>query len=772
VLAIVGVLLTRRIHRETSRPSGRRSIAVLGFKNLSNDPQKSWLSTALSEMLTTELSQGDQLRTIPGETVAQMKVSLSLPDAETFGQETLKRIRQNLGSDDVIMGSYLALGNGLVRLDLRLQDTAAGETLASVSEKGNESEIDDLVGKAGAELRAKLGISSLSNEQSASVRASLPSNSEAARLYSEGLQELRVFDALAARDLLLKAVALDPAHALTHSALAQAWTILGYDAKAKEQAKLALDLSANSSREERLVIEGRSHELLGEAPKAVEDYRALWQFFPDRVDYGLALIRTQVSAGHGSEADTTLASLRKLSLSDADAARVDLAEANIAHSQGDVKRQQSSAEQAANLGRTIGANLLVAEALQHEAEASERMAQSDKAIQLAAQSRDLYSSAGYRLGAARTLLMTGDVMFDEGDFEGARKIFEEALPVAQEIGAQKSIRGAVERIGNVLYAEGNFRESRNYYDRALQFDESIQDPTGLAGDYGNIANDLDGLGDLKGALEMQRKSLAAFNEIGDRRGSSATLNNLGDLFVEMGNLEEARKNYDEALSIIRAINFRSGEPYSILGLGDVLLYRGDLAGARRQYEQALQICQETKEENFAALLQVSLSFVALQEKRFSDGVALAGQAIPSFEKSNAPGNSAWAYAYLARNLLGQGDVTEAQKAAQQAITFSRKVPNEPSRYEAILADSRVKAKLGQFAEARQELETMLASTRKYGYRLAEYNARLALAEIGLETGAPSARSNLTSLAKDASSHGVQLVANQATEVAQTNRSQE
>src|SRR5208282_3668689 len=114
----------------------RRSIAVLGFKNLSGNPEKSWLSTALSEMLTTELSQGDRLRTIAGESVSQMKVSLALPDADTFSPETLVRIRQNLGSDDVVLGSYVPLGNGALRLDLRLQDAAAGETLVSISVKG------------------------------------------------------------------------------------------------------------------------------------------------------------------------------------------------------------------------------------------------------------------------------------------------------------------------------------------------------------------------------------------------------------------------------------------------------------------------------------------------------------------------------------------------------------------------------------------------------------------------------------------------------------
>jgi len=765
LIATGGFFLIGRRRHATSSVSlsvpGRRSIAVLGFKNLSGNPEKSWLSTALSEMLTTELSQGDQLRTIPGESVAQMKASLSLPDAESFSQQTLNRIRQNLGSDDVIMGSYLPLGNGIVRLDLRMQDTAAGETLASVSEKGNESEIDDLIGKAGAALREKLGISSLSDVQSAAVRASLPANPEAARLYSEGLQKLRLFDALAARDLLEKAVALDPAHAPTHSALAQAWSTLGYDGKAKEQAKLALDLAANSSREERLLMEGRSHELLGEEPQAVENFRALWQFFPDRVDYGLLLIHAQVNAGHGADAAVTLANLRALPLADADAARVDLAEANIAHSQGDFKKQQAAAEQAANLGISLGANLLLAEALHTEANACTGMGESDKAIQLSSRAHDLFSAAGYRLGAARSLLMGGDVLYDQGNFEGARKKFEEALPVLQEVGAGKYIRGAVERIGNVLYQQGKLQDSEKYYDRALHFDQNIHDPAGLASDYGNIANDLEGLGDLKGGLKMQQQALAAFNEIGDRRGSSETLNNLGNLFTEMGSLDDAEKNYEQALAMIQQINYRTAEPYSIAGTGDILLFRGDLAGAEKRYEQALTMCEENKDENQAAQTRASMAFVALAEKRFSDGEKLAREAMAVFEKANSVGGNAFAHAMLARNLLGEGNLAEARKAAQQAMTLSQQVPENDPRYEAILADARVKAKFGQAPDARRELETMIASTRKYGYRLSEYNARLALAEIELASGSGAARTHLASLENDARSQGALLVANQA-----------
>jgi serine/threonine protein kinase/Tfp pilus assembly protein PilF len=739
----------------------RRSIAVLGFKNLSGSPEKSWLSTALSELMTTELSQGDELRTIPGESVAQMRMSLAIPDADSYSQQTLNRIRQNLGSDDVVVGSYLPLGNGVLRLDLRMQDALAGETLATVSEKGNESEIDTLVGKAGAKLRAKLGIAALSDEQSAVVRTSLPSNPEAARLYAEGLQKLRLFDVLAARDLLEKSVALDPGHAPAHSALAQAWATLGYDDKARVQAKRALELSPSFSREERLLIEGRAHEILAEQPAAIENYRALWQFFPDRVDYGLLLIRAQINAGRGNDAESTLSDIRKLPVSEADAARIDLSDGNIAMSQSDFKRQQSSADRAANRGRAVGASLLVAEALQLEAIACERMGQSDKSIQLAAQARELFSSAGYRQGAARTLLMTADVLFDQGDFEGARKKVEEALPVFQEIGAQKSIRASRERIGNILYQQGKLQEAKTYYDQALRFDQSVHDPTSLASDYGNIANALDGLGDLTGALKMQQQALAAFNELGDRRGSSATLNNLGNLSLEMGNPDAAKKYFDQALSLAQEITYRGGQPYPMSGLGDVLVVRGDLAGARKQYEQALAICEEIKDEDFAAQIHTALAFVALQERRFSDGEALARQSAAVFDKTNSTSSSAWAHALLARNLLSAGILAEARGAAAKAVARSRQAAGETPRFEATLADSRVQAKSGKAAEARQQLESMVSTTHKHGYRLYELQARLALGEIALWSGSATARSHLATLEKDSRNQGAIFVANQA-----------
>lgn len=50
-----------RVSSTASIPS-RRSVAVLGFRNLTAKPEVAWLSTALSEMLSTELGVGEHLR--------------------------------------------------------------------------------------------------------------------------------------------------------------------------------------------------------------------------------------------------------------------------------------------------------------------------------------------------------------------------------------------------------------------------------------------------------------------------------------------------------------------------------------------------------------------------------------------------------------------------------------------------------------------------------------------------------------------------------------
>ena len=746
----------------------RRSVAVLGFKNLSGKPDEAWISTALAEMLSTELAAGEQVRTIPGENIARMKVDLALADADSFGQESLTRIRNHLGTDLVVVGSYLAMGRagaGKIRLDFRLQDAVAGETIASVSETGTEKELLDLVSRSGAEIRRKLGIGEAPDSETSRVRASLPSNKEGARLYAEGLAQLQVLNALAALDLLQKSVQADPKHAPTHAALAEAWSALGYDSRAASEAKRALDLSENLSREDRLFVEGRYHEFSREWPKAIEIYRTLTGFFPDNLEYGLRLAASQSAGGSGKDALATLENLHGLPAPERDDARIDLAEANAGAAIGDFKRSEAAAARAVIKGRAQGTQLVVAQARSRQGWALERLGQSNDAAAALAEAQGLFAAAGDRMGAAAALQSTGHLLYDKGNFTDARKAYEDALAVFRSLGNRLRAAASLNSIGNVYYDQGDLVHARQYYDQAIAAYREIDDKSGLAGGRGNLANVLDSMGNLPEALKMQQDGLAAFRDVGDQRGTASTLSNLGNLLVEMGNLSAAEEKYKEALELDNQIGYKRGSAFALSGLADVYGHRGDLVQARQRSQNAANIRRELGEQLTGAISQAQLAAIALEEGHDAESEGLTRAAAAEFEKEKLAGNRAVTNALLTLILLKQGRVGDAQKTAEQAIALSRESGDRQARFDAELANARVLAALGKNKEALERLEAVLSESKKFGYLAYEYQARLELGEVEVESGKTGAgRSRMAALDQDATRTGFLLIARKAQKV--------
>ncbi len=186
----------------------RRAVAVLAFRNLAGGSEAAWLSTALAEMLSSELAAGESLRLVPGETLGRLRSDLHLGEGDSLAADTLRRLRGLCGADSVVVGSFVALGPagaGQLRLDVRLQDALAGETVASVSEQGSQDQLFELVARVGARLRQRLGAGPVAADQAEGARAALPSHPEAARLYAQGLERLRLLDPRGARELLERA---------------------------------------------------------------------------------------------------------------------------------------------------------------------------------------------------------------------------------------------------------------------------------------------------------------------------------------------------------------------------------------------------------------------------------------------------------------------------------------------------------------------------------------------------------------------------------------
>jgi len=761
----IGIFIGRSLRHSPQSPLEhakiRRSVAVLGFRNLSGSPDQEWVSTAISEMLSTELASGNKLRVISGENVAHMKVDLSLPSTDSYAPETLTKIRGNLGADEVVVGSYLGLGKGTegpLRIDLRVQEATGGETTAAVSESGTEAELADLVTRISSKLREKLGMGGVPGDEIQRAGASLPANPEAVRFYSEGLAKLRAFDAKAARDLFEKAIAADSNHALSHSFLAQSFASLGYDAKAQAEASKAFALSKNLPRRDQLLVEGHYRELQTDYPAAIEIYRTLLKFFPDDIESGLRLVSTQTKAGQGKDSLATVALLHELPAPASEDARIDLAEAEANQSLGDFKRAQHSASAAAELAASQGNRLVMAEAKQQEAWDWDRLGEFDKAGAEFAEVRNLSQRSGNPRTAIRALNGVATVLYDKGDFEGARKAYQQALTIARQIGAQQDVAHVSSNIGNIFYERGKLQEARSYYQQALDIDRPLGIPA-VASDLGSLANVMDGMGDLSGALRMQEQSLEAFRNSGNRRGEASTLSNLGNILVEQGLLAEAAARFEEALAIQQQTGYRKGRGFGLSGLSDILRSQDRLADARAKTEEAIALRKELGDTTNLAYSQVQLAQILLELGNGAEAAQLVTDAATAFEKEKMSDAGCTAQAVLSSVLLAQTKVQQAQAAAARATDLCRQDSTRTSRFEAQFAVAGVRSQSGNFSDALKILEAVRSEAGRYGYVGYELDSRLRLGELELRSGKQSAaRARLAQLQSDAGSRGFALIA--------------
>ena len=772
VIAAGALFISRiRQHQATNTAAitrsiaARPSVAVLPFRNLSGRSDTAWVSTALPEMLTAELAAGGRLRTFPGENIARASADLRLTGTQTLARDTLKQLRKYLGSDYVVLGSYLDQGSASgaqVRIDLWLQDARTGEIAATVSEKGSDGELDDLATRAGADLRQKLGAGEITPGEAALVRATLPSNREAARQYSEGLAKLRVADAPAARDLLEHAVAADPNFALGHSALADAWAAMGYDQKAREESKKARDLSSGLSHEESLWIEGKDWELNRQWDKAVEIYRTLFEFFPDNIEYGLHLATAQKQARTVDEALATLTALRLLPAPDRDDPRIALQQADVFDIKGAYKEQQAAAETAASRARDLGATLLLARALNQEAASFEKQGKLDDALHSAQEAARISDSAHERAEVAKALRIIGIVRFDQGNFADAADAYNRALAIERESGDMRAAATTLNNLANALGEQGDLSGSIKMLNEALTTFREVGDKHSAAAVLGSIAARTLQQGDLKQGKKMLEEGLAASQEIGDQERTSTALYNLGEVLRWQGDLKGSRKMYEQAEALSKQIGDQSGVAYALYSLGDVSTAEGLFVAALDYYNQSITLRTQMGEKGNVAESQMALALLQFEE---GDAIGAEGSlrdAREEFRKEGIGDDEILANALLARILLAQGKLADAQKEFSEVHDLLAKSQDLSVHLRASVAEAQLAAADGRPQDAIRILQTTIASARKSGYLGYQLESQLALGEVEKTSGKTTAGvSQLAVVRKQAQMKGFSLIADKA-----------
>lgn len=743
----------------------RRSVAVLGFRDLSGRGDTGWLSEALAEMLGAELSAGETLRTVPSRSVRLVRAQLELGAAEAYDRETLGRLRENLGADVVVHGFYLAPDSGpssRLRVDVKMQDTATGETLATVTESRTVASILDLVADAGDRLRGHLGARPVSEEESRFVRASIPTDPQAARLYSEGLSALARFDPLAARSLFERSLELEPGHAQTHSALAEALSVLGLEREAEASARRAHESSSPLDREGRLLIEGRFHEASFRWGEAAETYRVLFGFFPDDLEHGLRLLRAQTRLADPKGAEATLASLRSSPHFAPDDPRIDLAEADVADNRSDFRRALAASAAAARKGSERGAKLLVAEALLRQSRAQLLLGLYDRSEESAKGAKSIFLSLGHPVGVLDAEQRLGLALFAFGRLEEAIAHYQAGLQKARDLGSRAHEVRNLAGLGEVYILRGEAAEAERSFAAALEGAKALGNRRMTAIAEGNLAAALELRGELSAATEGYERSRRDFEEAGDFWRAAAVSIYLGDTERAAGNVGAARAHGERGLAALDGAGDGFYKAWALESLGTLSLLEGDLARARTLLARSLELRSRAKERFGVAKSQLGLAAVAVEEGKASEAEKLASKAAETFRSAGSKEREAAALGVRARARLAAGRPEKAAADAERAVALARGTGVVEVRFEAAAVAARAALSRGETTQARTRLAALLEEARLTQLGTARLDVSLALAEAELATGeVEAARSRLEAVETEARERGLVALARRA-----------
>jgi DNA-binding winged helix-turn-helix (wHTH) protein/tetratricopeptide (TPR) repeat protein len=702
----------------------RRSVAVLGFHNLPGRPEDDWLSPVFSEMLDTELGTRGDLRMVSGEDVARIQSELPHNQGNTLAKSTLERLRKNPGADVVVLGSYTPMpgkDEKRIRLDLRVQDTNDGETIAEEAITGDRDNLYDLATRAGTRVRQRLGLSPNSTGEAMAARVALPSNEKSARLYVGGRAKLWAFDFLGARDVLIEAVTADPQYPLAHSALSEAWWHLGYETKARAEALLARNLSRDLPEEDRLLLEGQYWRAMDDPKKTVEAYRRLVQLYPDNLDYGLLLVTAQIPV-QPSAALQTLATLRRLPSPLGDDARIDMSEASAWISQ-DLGKARTAARTAIEKGRAQERPQLVARVYDFLCQQNVGIGASTQEAVVDCETALKNDAAnGNRNAEAMMQTDLAALYYQQGDLARSEQLFQTAIKGFREVGNPEGIATTMSNLGAAQLMEGNLVEAKKLLEGAI--------PNYLA--------------------------------IEDKEGVALSLSDLAELSRQNGKLAAAETNLRRARATAEEVENKSAVAYVLSGLGNVLMDRGDLAGARNAYEESLALRTKIGEKQTASESRMALARLSIESGHAADVEAEMRRCQVQFHQEQQADDELTASVALAEALLAQHKQKEAAAELAQSQGLAAKSQSLAGRLQYQIASARVLLASDHPEAARKPLEQVLKEARAHDLVGIELDSMLAVASMEKSSGhAAIAQSQLASLERTAREKGFGLIARKA-----------
>lgn len=290
----------------------------------------------------------------------------------------------------------------------------------------------------------------------------------------------------------------------------------------------------------------------------------------------------------------------------------------------------------------------------------------EEALELARQVGDYWS-------IARSLYQLGHVARLTGDYALGRSLFEETLVLFKESGDLFNIGLALIGIGQMAERQGDYLSARRLFEEGLNVFKELGDKWGISGALYCLACAYMGLRDYTSARAALEEDLALTEELGTTGDAAEALEKLGKAAYFQSDYEGAHLLYKRGLSLSKGLGDKMGIARCLVDLAGVMVVAtpatGRQAKGKGAAENAMHPAPTVSAARLLGAAQVLLESVGFQldpeDQELFDGYIAAARAQlgeQTFAKAWVEGQAmtidqAIAYA-LAVPVPGQSDASD------------------------------------------------------------------------------------------------------------------
>lgn len=235
---------------------------------------------------------------------------------------------------------------------------------------------------------------------------------------------------------------------------------------------------------------------------------------------------------------------------DATSSHVDRAKALVAAStlawhQGDYGGVGPFAEEALQLSAESGDKVGVAEALCRLGELATMTGDREHARSLFEQSRAAWTESGAMRGVIQSLNVPvhdlGTIVLEDGDYDGAAALFEEALAVAKKHGNSTDVVFHLSGLGHVASRRGDHEVARALYQESHEIAKGLGYQRMAAFTLQYMADSAFTAGDLARSSSLYREALGYFGPARDKLGIARCIEGLAKAAALTGQFERTSR---------------------------------------------------------------------------------------------------------------------------------------------------------------------------------------------------------------------------------------